>query len=223
MPAQIPGPAAARRALAGAAVLVLLGWAGWQSGLWRTWGTWGDAVAEAPPVPDVCIVAPPTPYDSASGLPMHAARPVPPGVRCPVCGMFPARSPDWAAQVIFDNGDAQFFDSPLSLFMYLQDVERYSPGRSADRIVARYVTDVPSRQWVDAASAWYVHGSSAQGPMRAGNLPAFATRADAQAFAQRRGGRVLPFGAIDAALITPLAGQGGHDHAVSGTARSLSK
>ena len=76
--------------------------------------------------PDVCIVAPPTPYDPASGLPPTAARPIPVDARCPVCGMFPARSPDWAAQVIFRNGDAQFFDSPLSLFMYLQDVARYS-------------------------------------------------------------------------------------------------
>ncbi|MGE5332247.1 MAG: hypothetical protein ACM3Q3_10845, partial [Nitrospirota bacterium] len=48
---------------------------------------------------DVCVVAPPTPYNPASGLPLQAARPVPADVRCPVCGMYPARSPDWAAQV----------------------------------------------------------------------------------------------------------------------------
>ncbi|MDD2881113.1 MAG: hypothetical protein PHQ58_11815 [Rhodoferax sp.] len=33
-------------------------------------------------------------------------RAVPADVRCPVCGKYPARSPDWAAQVIFTNGDA---------------------------------------------------------------------------------------------------------------------
>jgi len=168
------------------------------------------------PEPDVCIVAPPTRYDPASGLPPTAARAIPADARCPVCGMFPARSREWAAQVIFDNGDAQFFDSPLSLFMYLQDVARYSPGRSAAQIVARYVTDVPSRTWVDAAGAWYVHGSSARGPMRAGNLPAFAERAFAERFAAQRGGEVLGFGAIDGALIAPLAGQGGHGHAAHG-------
>ena len=224
MPARIASPAfsaSTLRVVAGVAVLaLLLGWGGWQVGVWQGLG---GGNPEAALEPDVCIVAPPTPYDRASGLPMHAARPVPADVRCPVCGMFPARSPDWAAQVIFDNGDAQFFDSPLSLFMYLQDVERYSPGRSAAQIIARYVTDVPSRQWVDAGSAWFVHGSTAKGPMRAGNLPAFATREDAQAFAQRRGGSVLPFGAIDAALIAPLAGQGGHDHTAHGTAQTLSK
>ncbi|MGE8375731.1 MAG: nitrous oxide reductase accessory protein NosL, partial [Diaphorobacter nitroreducens] len=147
-----------------------------------------------------------------------AARPIPVDARCPVCGMFPARSPDWAAQVIFRNGDAQFFDSPLSLFMYLQDVARYSPGRNARDIMAHYVTDTArpaaagGARWTDALSAYYVHGSSARGPMRAGNLPAFSTREAAQAFAAQRGGTVLAFGAVDAPLIAQLAGPGGHNH-----------
>lgn len=169
---------------------------------------------EAAPVlePDVCVVAPPTPYDPASGLPLQAARPVPADVRCPVCGMYPARSPDWAAQVIFSNGDAQFFDSPLSLFMYLNDVARYSPGRSADDIVAHYVTDVSSKSWTDARSAFYVHGSSAKGPMRAGNLPAFASKKAALQFAAQRGGSVLGYADVDTALVTQLGGQGTHAH-----------
>ena len=172
-----------------------------------------DRPAAAVPLPDdVCIVAPTFAYDPASGLPPLAAREVPLQARCPVCGMFPARSPDWAAQVIFANGDAQFFDSPLSLFMYLSDVARYSPGRSADEIVARYVTDVSSKTWTDAGSAFYVHGSSAKGPMRAGNLPAFASREAARQFAAQRGGTVLAFGAIDAGLVSALGGQGGHSH-----------
>ena len=219
MPARIASPALSAstlRVVAGVAVLaLLLGWGGWQAGLWQSLGNGETEVALEP---DVCIVAPPTPYDRASGLPMHAARPVPADVRCPVCGMFPARSPQWAAQIIFSNGDAQFFDSPLSLFMYLQDVARYSPGRSSGQIAAHYVTDASAppdgkrTPWVDALSAYYVHGSSAKGPMRAGNLPAFATRAAADAFAERRGGVVLAFGAIDAALVAELASGGGHSH-----------
>lgn len=161
---------------------------------------------------DVCVVAPPTPYNPASGLPLQAARPVPADVRCPVCGMYPARSPDWAAQVIFANGDAQFFDSPLSLFMYLGDVARYSPGRSADEIVAHYVTDVPSRSWVDARSAFYVTGSTAKGPMRAGNLPAFASQDAARQFAAQRGGKVLAYADVDAGLVAQLGEQGVHAH-----------
>ena len=173
---------------------------------------WVAGKAVPPPAEDVCLVAPPTPYDPASGLPLAAARAVPPDARCPVCGMFPARAPGWAAQVIFANGDAQFFDSPLSLFLYLEGVGRYSPGRSRGEIVASYVTDSAGKVWTDAASAFYVHGSTARGPMRAGNLPAFATEQAARQFAAHNGGTVHAFAAVDAALLAQLAVPGGHRH-----------
>lgn len=160
--------------------------------------------------PDVCVVAPPTPFDPRAGLPMAAARAVPAAARCPVCGMYPARAPGWAAQVIFANGDAHFFDSPVSLFLYLGDVPRYSPGRTGADIVARYVTDSDSGAWLQADTAWYVHGSSALGPMRAGNLPAFASAAAAERFAAARGGQALAPHAIDAQLLRSLGGGGAH-------------
>ena len=177
------------------------------------WGgatTWRSAQVPTPALvadmeADFCVVAPPTPYDPALGLALTAARAVPVGARCPVCGMYPARSPDWAGQIIFSNGDAQFFDSPVSLLLFLNDVPRYSAGRSSDDIVARYVTDVTSKEWIDAGAAFYVYGSNAMGPMRAGNLPAFAQRSAAEAFAQRRGGTVHTLGAIDAPMLQTMS------------------
>ena len=202
---QTPLPAPRVWPLAGAAVLL---------GALAVGGGWLLQGAQPPPralalatslaEADVCVVAPPTPYDSASGVPLAAARTVPADVRCPVCGMYPARFPDWAAQVIFANGDAHFFDSPLSFFLYLDNVARYSPGRSASDIVARYVTDGAGSGWTDAAAAHYVHGSAARGPMRAGNLPAFASAQQAEQFAAARGGQVLAFGAVDSALLASL-------------------
>lgn len=209
LPSPQPMTTPARRWGLAVAVAAVLAGAGWSVPAVRAlWAP--EAVAALDP--DVCVVAPPTPYNPASGLPLEAARAVPADVRCPVCGMYPARAPDWAAQVIFANGDAQFFDSPLSLFMYLADVPRYSPGRSAREIVARYVTDVSSKTWTDAGNAFYVHGSSARGPMRAGNLPAFASQDEARRFAVQRGGQVLAYGAIDPALIEQLAAPHGHSH-----------
>lgn len=165
------------------------------------------------PPSGICLVAPPTPFDAGAGLSLLAARPVPADARCPVCGMFPARSRDWAAQVIFqDNGDAQFFDSPLSLLIYLQDVGRYTRGRSAAEIGALYVTDAAGGAWIKAESAVYVQGSSALGPMRAGNLPAFADAANAEAFARQRGGRLLRFEQIDAHMLAGLAPHRSHRH-----------
>lgn len=166
----------------------------------------GAATAKPGTLPpdDICLVAPPFPFDPAAGRPMDAARPVPAQARCPVCGMFPARQPRWAAQVIFTNGDVQYLDSPLSLFLYLQNVPRYTVGQQADRILAMHVTDLDSGDWVPAARAVYVHGSRLPGPMRSGNLPAFASETAARAFAAGQGGQVLTTDALRQALPADL-------------------
>lgn len=185
---------------------------------WR-WPARSAAAVHAPMEEDVCLVAPPTPYDPASGLPLQAARDVPADARCPVCGMYPARARAWAAQVIFADGDAHFFDSPLSLLLYLRNVGHYTRGRSAEAIVARYVSDTDHPgQWLDALQAVYVAGSSARGPMRAGNLPAFADRAAAQRFTAQRGGEAVAFDAISADLLQSLAPPRGARHAPGGHA-----
>ena len=205
-------PTSRRRAWAALALLGAAGAAGW-----RWWQLPSAATTTRAPIEDdVCVVAPPAPYDPASGLPPGAARTVPADARCPVCGMYPARAPDWAAQVIFANGDAQFLDSPLSLFRYLERVPVYARGRSAADVAARYVTDAArgAGHWIDARQAAYVHGSAARGPMRAGNLPAFGSPEAARQFTARRGGQVLEFREIDAALVAALLGTtGGHRHA----------
>lgn len=152
------------------------------------------------PPDDICLVAPPFPFDPASGLAVDAARPIPAEARCPVCGMFPARQPRWAAQVIFANGDVQYLDSPLSLFLYLQNVPRYTVGQQADRILAMHVTDLDSGAWVPTQQAVYVHGSRTLGPMRAGNLPAFGSEAAARAFIARQGGAPLRADSLRRAL-----------------------
>lgn len=176
---------------------------------WRAVSADADLLAAAG---EVCVAAPPTPYDPKSGLGLHAARPVPADARCPVCGMFPARSRDWAAQVIFSNGDTQFFDSPLTLFLYLQNVGRYTRGRQASEIAASYVSDVDSGAWISALQAFYVSDSDALGPMRVGNLPAFSSAAAAQRFARARGGVVLAASQISVQLLQNLNGARHHAH-----------
>jgi len=158
------------------------------AGLWLTRSQPGG---QALPGDDICIVAPTHAYDPSSGVSMTAPREVPAQARCPVCGMYPARHRHWAAQVIFQDGDVQFLDSPLSLFQYLQQVSRYTPGRSASQIAAIYVSDQDSGQWLEADQAVFVHGSTLMGPMRSGNLPAFASEAQAQAFINQRGGSIM--------------------------------
>lgn len=140
---------------------------------------------------EVCIVAPATPPDPASGLPLLAPRAVPAEARCPVCGMYPARYPRWAAQVIFQDGATHFFDSPVDLFGFMNGVGRHSSPYTMKEAAAQFVTDFDTGDWVAADAAFYVRGSSALGPMRDADLPAFGSRESAEAFARSRGGKVL--------------------------------
>ncbi|THF67137.1 hypothetical protein E6C76_01760 [Pseudothauera nasutitermitis] len=154
-----------------------------------------------PPEDDICIVPPPrgfaaTPYDPASGLPVAAARAVPADARCPICGMYPARYPGWAAQLIFTDGAAHFFDSPVDLLLFLADPGRYDVQRADAGILALYVSDHQEGGWIDARTAHFVSGSSATGPMRGPDLPAFRDAGAATTFAARHGGEVLVFEAI---------------------------
>jgi len=161
---------------------------------------------------EVCLTAPTFSYDPTSGLPMQAAREVPADARCPVCGMFPARQRRWAAQVIFNNGEVQYLDSPLSLFLYLQRVPRYTAGQSVASILASYVTDLETGAWISAERAWHVHGSRQMGPMRSGNLPAFATEGQARAFAALEGGEWLKAARLRQGLPASLQQLAPHTH-----------
>lgn len=166
-----------------------------------------------PDIPDeLCILAPPLPYDPALHGDRYQPRVIPDDARCPVCGMYPVRFPRWAAQAIYRNGATQFFDSPLNLHVFLTAVGRFAAGYRREDIAATYVTDIMSGEWTDAASAWYVHGSGVTGPMREGNLPAFREHDAAQRFAAERGGEVLPAERIDAGILRSLYRPSRHEH-----------
>lgn len=161
---------------------------------------------------DLCIVAPATPYDPASGLPMVAPRPVPAGARCPVCGMYPARFPRWAAQTIFKDGSAHYFDSPVDLFNFLHRVDHYDRRYTRDDVAASYASDFETAQWIEAGKAFYVQGSAAAGPMRNADLPAFASRDAANRFRQRHGGTVRTSAELTPQLLQSLHGDTSHRH-----------
>lgn len=154
---------------------------------------------------EVCIVAPATPPDPASDLPLIAPRAVPAEARCPVCGMYPARYPRWAAQVIFQDGATHFFDSPVDLFGFMNGVGRHSSPYTMKEAVAQFVTDFDSGEWVAAETAFYVRGSDVLGPMRDADLPAFGSRDSAEAFARNRGGKVLAHADVTPEVLRPLS------------------
>jgi len=161
---------------------------------------------------DLCIVAPATPYQPDSGLDMLDPRPIPVNARCPVCGMYPARFPRWAAQTLFKDGAAHFFDSPVDLFAFLHRLDRHDKNYTLDDVAVSFVKNHVSDQWIKAQQAFFVHGSSAVGPMRDADLPAFASRKAAEAFSRQHGGKVLTFAEITPKLIQSLSRNLHHRH-----------
>ena len=161
---------------------------------------------------DLCIVAPATPYDPGSGLDMLDPRPIPDKARCPVCGMYPARFQRWAAQTLFKDGDAHYFDSPVDLFAFQQRIDRHDKGHSISDIAVSFVSDFETGQSIEAQHAFFVHGSSVVGPMRDADLPAFAGRKAAEALTRSRGGKVLTFAEITPELILSLSRNLHHRH-----------
>lgn len=124
--------------------------------------------------------------------------------RCPVCGMFVAKYPDWVAQVRFRDRETVFFDGAKDFFKYYFGMARYHPGRSTADVAAVYVTDYYSMQSIDAAGAFFVVGSDVYGPMGR-ELIAFASRTDAETFMRdHHGQQILPFEAVTLELVSGL-------------------
>jgi len=111
--------------------------------------------------------------------------------KCPVCGMFVAKYPDWIAEVAFRDGSYAVFDGPKDLFKYLADLKKYAPTRRQADIEALYVMDYYSVKPIDGFTSFYVFGSDVYGPMGAEFIP-FEKEADAREFQKdHQGKRIL--------------------------------
>ena len=127
-----------------------------------------------------------------------------PGDKCPVCGMFVAKYPDWTAQVRFTGGETVFFDGAKDLFKFYFDIGGYQPRRSAADVGAVYVTDYYTLAPIAAAAAFFVVGSDVYGPMGR-ELIAFAAEEQAREFLRdHRGREILRFEAVTPELLRTL-------------------
>ena len=130
----------------------------------------------------------------------------PPGARdtCPVCGMFVAMSPEWAATVLWKNGKIHHFDGAKDLFKYLLKLDKYAPGYSIEDVETVAVTGYYDLKRIHARDAFYVIGSDVHGPMGHELVP-LATRADADEFMRdHKGERILRFDEITWDLLIEL-------------------
>jgi len=124
--------------------------------------------------------------------------------KCPVCGMFVAKYPDFVAQVIFQDGSHSFFDGVKDMMKYYFDLAKYNPAKKTSDIGAIFVTDYYTLQLIDGFQAWYVSGSDVYGPMGRELIP-FQEEAAAREFmADHQGKAIFKFSQITAEVVKGL-------------------
>ena len=129
-----------------------------------------------------------------------------PGPRdaCPVCGMFPARYPDWIATVLYKDGHAHHFDGAKDMFKYLLDMPKFARGHRKEDISAIGVTDYYATQRIDGRKALYVIGSDVLGPMGHDLIP-HPDEYDAKEFMKdHKGKRLLRFDEVTMPMLLGL-------------------
>jgi nitrous oxide reductase accessory protein NosL len=133
-------------------------------------------------------------------------KPIKPAPRdkCPVCGMFVAKYPDWVAEILFKDGTYAVFDGVKDMFKYYFQMEKYHPAKKRSDIDSIYVTDYYRLVFVDGYGAVYVLGSDVYGPMGKELIP-LEKEADAKEFLKdHRGKSFLRFREITTEVIKQL-------------------
>ncbi|MDR3557752.1 MAG: nitrous oxide reductase accessory protein NosL [Syntrophobacteraceae bacterium] len=124
--------------------------------------------------------------------------------KCPVCGMFVAKYPNFLAQIAFKDGSYAIFDGPKDMFKYYMKLPVYNASKKKEDIVAVYVTDYYSLKPIDGLKAIYVAGSDVMGPMGRELVP-FEKEDDATEFMADHDGKTrLRFNEVTTDLLTRL-------------------
>lgn len=128
----------------------------------------------------------------------HSTKPEPVDIEsydmCAFCRMAVSQSP-FAAEIIDSSGAVHKFDD-------IGCMVHFSEQRKA-RPTAVFVVDYGTRQWLDAASARFIHSERLQTPML-GGFAAFGDATDAETAARKFQASVLSFSQIK---ITRMSGQ----------------
>ena len=124
--------------------------------------------------------------------------------KCPVCGMFVSKYPDWVATVTFKDSTALFFDGTKDFFTWYHNMQKYTPQRRQSSISTITVNDYYTLKQTDAREAYFVVGSDVYGPMGKELVP-FGKPADAQAFLKdHKGKKALRFNEVTPAILKSM-------------------
>ena len=124
--------------------------------------------------------------------------------KCPVCGMFVYKYPDFLAQIVFRDGSVAFFDGSKDMFKYYLNMNKYNPRQKEADIESVYVTDYYSLTLVDGLKAYYVQGSDVFGPMGRELIPFEKEREAREFMKDHKGKALLKFQEITGPIIKGL-------------------
>ena len=128
---------------------------------------------------------------------------VPKEIKCPVCGMFVAKYPKWAA-LITESTNTHYFDGDKDMMkFYIFDVD-FPFDRS--KISNIEVTDFYTLKAIDAKKAFYVIGSDVYGPMGNELIPFLTENAAKNFMKDHNAEKIITFDAITPKLVMGLDG-----------------
>ncbi len=110
--------------------------------------------------------------------------------KCPVCGMFVSKYPDFLSEILFKDGMSLFFDGTKDMFKCYLNLKKYQPAKKQSDIDSVYVKDYYRLAFIDGMKAYYVMGSDVFGPMGRELIP-FEKEADAKEFMKDHKGQLL--------------------------------
>jgi len=123
--------------------------------------------------------------------------------RCPVCGMFVAKYPQWLSQINLSDGSSEVFDGVKDMMAYYFSPQQF--GAAAGLIVdSVFVRAYYSQEWIDGKKAVFVLGSDVYGPMGHELIP-FANQAAAENFFKdHHGSTIYSFSEITPDIVESL-------------------
>ena len=127
---------------------------------------------------------------------------VPKDAKCPVCGMFVAKYPKWAAVMVVD-GKHYYFDGIKDMlkFYFFDGDFKYDRSKISKMLVSNYYT----KKAVRIKDAFLVYDSKVLGPM-GHEIIAFSSQDEAKNFINDHSGKLVKFSDITPKMVLKLDG-----------------
>jgi copper chaperone NosL len=123
--------------------------------------------------------------------------------RCPVCGMFVAKYPQWLTQINLSDGSVEVFDGMKDMMAYYFSPQQFgaAAGVTVGKILVR---DYYNQDWFDGKKAVFVVGSDVYGPMGHELVPFASLDGAKNFFTDHHGSKIYGFSEITPEIIESL-------------------